>query len=65
MGRNLPASAGDTGLIPSLGIPSLDDPIYSRVTETCAPQILSPRNLEPVLRKRSHHNEKPMYSKEE
>ena len=51
MGRNLPASAGDTGLIPSLGIPSLDDPICGRATKTCASQILSPCNLEPVLHK--------------
>ena len=60
MGRNLPANSGDTGLIPSL-----DDPICGRATKTCVPQILSPRNLEPVLRKRSHRNEKPMYGREE
>ena len=65
MGRNLPANSGDTGLILSLGIPSLDDPICGRATKTCVPQILSPRDLEPVLCKRSHRNEKLMYGKEE
>ena len=65
MGRNLPASAGDTGLIPSLGIPSLDDPICGRATKTCASQILSPCNLEPVLHKGSHRNKKPAYRKQE
>ena len=48
MDKNLPASAGDTGLIPGPG-------------RFYKPQILKPLFLEFVLcNKRNHHNEKPV-----
>ena len=67
--KNMPANAGDTGLIPSLGrlhmswsnwacVPQLLS-LHSRALEM---QLLSPHALQPVLRnKRSHHNEKPTH----
>ena len=50
MVKNLPASVGDTGLIPGLGRSHLLGSSWMR-----APQLLSPCTLEPVLcLQRSH-----------
>ena len=50
--ENLPANAGDTGLIPAPG---------ELQSWTCVPQLLSWRSLEPLLHnKSSRHNAKPM-----
>ena len=54
--KNLPANAGNTGLIRGLGRPHMP-----RGNNACEPQLLSLRTLEPVLQnKRSHLNEKPI-----
>ena len=52
--RNPPANAGDTGL-------TLDPGRFHMLS----PQLLKPECLEPVLHKRSRHNEKPIHCKEE
>ena len=52
--KNLPASAGDTGLIPVSGrfhVPWSD--------KACAPKPLTSVCLEPASSKRSRRNEKP------
>ena len=54
--KNLPANAGDTGLIPGPG-----RFLMSQSNQAQALQLLKPMSLKPVLRnKRSHHNEKPL-----
>ena len=59
--KNLPANAGDMGLIPGPGRSCM-----WKGNLTYAPQILEPVCLEPVLgNKRSHDNEKPKHSNEE
>ena len=73
MDKNLPANAGDMGLIPGLG---RSHTLWSSLA--CVPQLLSlrsrahelqllkPVGLEPVLcNKRSHCNEKLMHCNEE
>ena len=58
MVKNLPANAGDTGLIPGLRRSHILGSLCSRARE---PE-LSPSALEPVLHsKRSHRNEKQMH----
>ena len=55
MVKNLPAKAGDTGLIPGRSH-------MPRSNEAREPQLLKPMHLEPVLcSKRSHCNEKPAH----
>ena len=59
--KNLPASVGDMGSSPGLGISHM---LWS--SWACKPQLLKPMRLEPVLRyKRSHCDEKPAHSKED
>ena len=54
MDKNLPANAGDTGLIPALGRFHM-----LQKTKDHAPQLLKPMSLESVLHnERSHCNEK-------
>ena len=67
MVKNLPAKAGDTGLIHALrrshmlGSNQVHVPPLSPCSGAQEPQLLNPRALEPVLHnERSHHNEKPM-----
>ena len=67
--KNLPAKAGDTGLISGLGSTRL------RATQACVPatitelpvlQLLKPGHLKPILHnRRSHCNEKPENFNEE
>ena len=62
MVKNLPASAGDTGLSPGPGRSHMPQSSLARAPQllslhsvTCKPQLLKPVRLEPVLRnKRSH-----------
>ena len=78
MVKNPPANAGDMGSIPGPGrshmklspcTTTTEPALYSlraTTTEACAPQLLKPVRLEPVLRnKRSHHNEKPAHRNKE
>ena len=66
--KNLPASAGDMGLILDLGkIPHAEEQLSPCAT-TIEPVLKSPgeetieaSTLEPVLHKRSHRNEKPVH----
>ena len=59
--ENLSANAGDTGLIPGPGRSHM-----LRSNWACAPQLLKPARLEPVLRnKRRHRHEKPVHRNEE
>ena len=52
--KHLPANAGDTG-----SIPGLERSHVPRNNKACAPELLSPCTLEPVLcNRRSHCNEK-------
>ena len=61
MVKNLPASAGDMGLIPGPGRSHM-----WKGNLTYVPQILEPVCLEPVLcNKRGHDNEKPKHRNEE
>jgi len=57
--KNMPASAGEEGSIPSLGRSHTQ-----QSNEAHAPQLLKPLCLKPVLCKTSHRSEKPMYRKE-
>ena len=60
--RSPPANAGDTGLSPGPGrshMPGAAKPACHNYW-ACAPQLLKPECLEPMLHsKRSHRNEKP------
>ena len=59
--KNPPANAGDTDSIPGPRRSHMP-----RSNQACTLKLLKPVHLEPVLqRKRSHHNEKPTYHKEE
>ena len=58
--KNLPANAGDTGLIPGPG-----RFLMPQSNQAQALQVLKPMSLKPVLRNKSHHNEKPLYPSEE
>ena len=61
VGKNPPANAGDTGLIPGLG-----RSYVWQNNNAPAPQLLRLHTLEPMLcNKRSHHNEKPVHCNEE
>ena len=61
MVKNLPATAGDTGLSPGLGRSHMP-----RSNKAREPQLLKPARLEPMLHsKRSHRNEKPTHRNEE
>ena len=61
MVKNLPAKAGDIGLIPGPGRSHM-----WKGNLTHAPQILETIRLEPVLcNKRSHNSEKPKHRNEE
>ena len=67
--KNLPANAGDTGLIPGpershmLWSSQAHAPqLLSLRSRAGVPQLLKPAHLEPVLcNKRSHCNEKPTH----
>ena len=74
MDRNLPANAGDMGMIPGLGTfhmlpngsahaPHLLEPARSRALKPqLCPQLLKSMCPEPVIRNQtSHHSEKPMH----
>ena len=73
MDKNLPASAGDVGLIPAprrSHVPwSNSAHLLQLQSPSCraqAPQLLKPVYLEPVLRKRrGHHNERLTQCNEE
>ena len=66
--RNLPAHAGDKGLIPDPG-QHMPQSSYTCATTACAraqePQLLSPHSLESVLHKGSHCKAKPVHCNEE
>ena len=54
--NNPPAKAGDTGSSPGPGRSHMP-----RSNKAHAPQLPKPARLEPVLRNRSHRNEKPVH----
>ena len=56
MVESLPANAGDIGLIPGPGRFHMPRDGLVR-----AAQLLSPHTLQPMLHKRSQHNEKPVH----
>ena len=66
--KNPPASAGDTGPIPSPGRSHMPraPQLLSLRSGAREPQLLKPAHLEPMLHnKRSHRNEKPAHRNEE
>ena len=78
--KNLPANAGDTGLIPGPGRSHMQRSNQARVPQLLSlrsrahePQLLSPRATTTeacasralLCNKSSHHSEKPMRRKEE
>ena len=56
MVNDLPANAGDMGLVPGLGRTHM---LWSNLAH--APQLLSVTAPESVLHKSSHHSEKPIH----
>ena len=69
MDKNLPANAGDTGLIPDLGrfhMPWSSKARVSQLLSPCTAATEKPVHLEPVLcNKRSHSEKTPMHGNEE
>ena len=73
MVKNPPVNAGDTGSIPGPGRSHMPGSGWAHVPQllslrsrACAPQLLKPTSLEPVLcNKRSHDNERPAHRNEE
>jgi len=68
--NNLPANAGDMGLIPDPGRCHMSrsnsaraPQLWSPRSKSPEPQPLKPSNLQPELHKRSHPNEKPVHHK--